>query len=78
MAVSEIQEIQTEESRKINEAFDHLLSFMRPRMKPEDEYPIEKAFQLALDAHGSQRRKSGEPYILHPIEVAQICAEEIG
>lgn len=78
MTIAAIQEIQMEESQEINEAFDHLLRLMRPRMKPEDEYPIEKAFQLALDSHGSQRRKSGEPYILHPIAVAKICAEEIG
>lgn len=36
------------------------------------------AYELAVEAHAKQRRKSGEPYILHPIEVARICVEEIG
>jgi GTP pyrophosphokinase len=39
---------------------------------------IRKAFDVALDAHKDMRRKSGEPYIYHPIAVARICAEEIG
>jgi GTP pyrophosphokinase len=39
---------------------------------------IRKAFDVALDAHKNDRRKSGEPYIYHPIAVARICAEEIG
>ena len=37
---------------------------------------IRKAFDVALDAHKDMRRKSGEPYIYHPIAVARICAEE--
>ncbi|MDO9512124.1 MAG: RelA/SpoT family protein [Bacteroidales bacterium] len=44
----------------------------------EDRVLIRKAFNVALDAHSGMRRKSGEPYIMHPIEVAIICAEEIG
>lgn len=39
---------------------------------------IRKAFDVALEAHKNDRRKSGEPYIFHPIAVARICAEEIG
>ncbi len=39
---------------------------------------IRKAFNIAVEAHKDQRRKSGEPYIYHPIAVARICAEEIG
>lgn len=39
---------------------------------------IRKAFEVSVDAHKEMRRKSGEPYIYHPIAVAQICAEEIG
>jgi GTP pyrophosphokinase len=39
---------------------------------------LDKAFALALESHSDQRRKSGEPYIFHPIAVAKICVEEIG
>lgn len=39
---------------------------------------IDKAFHIALDAHKDQRRKKGEPYILHPIAVAKIVANDIG
>ncbi len=48
------------------------------RTKPEDTAYIRKAFNYAADAHKSMRRKSGEPYITHPIAVARICTEEIG
>ncbi len=48
------------------------------RKTPEDTARIRKAFNVAADAHMSMRRKSGEPYITHPIAVARICAEEIG
>ncbi len=43
-----------------------------------DRKNIRAAFELAVDAHHKQRRKSGEPYVLHPIEVARICVQEIG
>ncbi len=39
---------------------------------------IRQAFEMAADAHKTMRRKSGEPYILHPLAVAMICVEEIG
>ena len=39
---------------------------------------MRKAFDVAVEAHKNDRRKSGEPYIFHPIAVARICAEEIG
>lgn len=44
----------------------------------QDRKQIRKAFDIALEAHKDMRRKSGEPYIYHPIAVARICAEEIG
>jgi GTP pyrophosphokinase len=50
---------------------------MKDRSK-EDTKKIRKAFDVALDAHKEMRRKSGEPYIYHPIAVARICAEEMG
>src|SRR5690606_20261607 len=49
------------------------------RILDEDQNKlIRKAFHIALDAHKDQRRKTGEPYIYHPIEVAKIVANEIG
>ena len=48
------------------------------RTTPEDTAFIRKAFNFATEAHMSMRRKSGEPYITHPIAVARICTEEIG
>jgi guanosine-3',5'-bis(diphosphate) 3'-pyrophosphohydrolase len=45
---------------------------------PEDTAYIRKAFNYAAEAHMTMRRKSGEPYITHPIAVARICTEEIG
>jgi len=55
-----------------------LLSFVEPFTEKEDRKLIEKAFNLAQDAHAEVRRKSGEPYILHPLAVALIVAREIG
>lgn len=67
------------ESKEIVRRYRKLLRSVRPQLKSrEDEKQIRKAFQIALDAHSNMRRKSGEPYIYHPIAVAQICAEEIG
>lgn len=48
------------------------------RKNKEDTNRVRKAFNVAADAHMTMRRKSGEPYITHPIAVARICAEEIG
>jgi guanosine-3',5'-bis(diphosphate) 3'-pyrophosphohydrolase len=69
----------TEEEKKlIQRAYRRLLRTVKSNMKPTDRANIRKAYELAVDAHHTQRRKSGEPYILHPIEVARICVEEIG
>ncbi len=61
----------------IQEAYAGLLEAIRPKMDNDDRLNIQKAFELAREAHKDQRRKSGEPYITHPIAVAKICAEEI-
>jgi GTP diphosphokinase / guanosine-3',5'-bis(diphosphate) 3'-diphosphatase len=58
--------------------FDELLVKMEDALKDEDRTNLERAYTLAVDAHKYQRRKTGEPYIFHPIEVARICFEEIG
>jgi guanosine-3',5'-bis(diphosphate) 3'-pyrophosphohydrolase len=70
--------IDLEQERKdILNAFRGLLRAAKDRSK-EDTRMIRKAFDVAVDAHKDMRRKSGEPYIFHPIAVARICAEDIG
>ncbi len=67
-----------EEKRLIKNAYRKLLRSVQSELKNEDRKLIRMAYELAVEAHQLQRRKSGEPYILHPIAVATICAEEIG
>ncbi len=67
-----------EEKKLIRRAYRRLLRTVKSKLNNEDRENIRKAYELAVDAHRLQRRKSGEPYILHPIEVARICVEEIG
>lgn len=74
----EVLVIQEEEKKLIQNAYRRLLRSINAEMEEEDRRNIRKAYELAVKAHNKQRRKSGEPYILHPIAVAQICAEEIG
>ncbi|MFA7273457.1 MAG: RelA/SpoT family protein [Crocinitomicaceae bacterium] len=78
MAENPVFEIDLEQERKeILSAFRSMLRSCKNRSK-EDTRQIRKAFDVALDAHKDMRRKSGEPYIYHPIAVAKICTEEIG
>ncbi len=65
------------ENKVIVKAYKNLLHILKEKSK-EDKKRIREAFELSLEAHKNVRRKSGEPYILHPLAVAQICAEEIG
>jgi GTP diphosphokinase / guanosine-3',5'-bis(diphosphate) 3'-diphosphatase len=67
-----------EDKRLIQSAYRKLLHSIKSKMDQDDKRAIRKAYEIAVQAHSSQRRKSGEPYILHPIAVARICAEEIG
>jgi GTP diphosphokinase / guanosine-3',5'-bis(diphosphate) 3'-diphosphatase len=62
----------------IQRAYRLLLKSIKTPVTAEDSKNIRRAYEMAVDAHSVQRRKSGEPYILHPIAVARICAEEIG
>lgn len=74
----EYSNINLEQERKeILNAFRGLLRTHKNRSK-EDTRIIRKAFDVAVEAHKEMRRKSGEPYIYHPIAVARICAEEMG
>lgn len=62
----------------IDGAFGDLLNSIEYKTDKDDVDLIKRAFRLANDAHNGVRRKTGEPYITHPIEVAQIVATEIG
>ncbi|TAK37274.1 MAG: bifunctional (p)ppGpp synthetase/guanosine-3',5'-bis(diphosphate) 3'-pyrophosphohydrolase [Saprospiraceae bacterium] len=67
-----------DEEQVINRAYRRLLRTLQGKMDNRDKELVRSAFELAAEAHKKQRRKSGEPYILHPIEVARISIEEIG
>ena len=67
-----------EENKEILRRYRKLLRYAKPVLKHGDTKVIRKAFDTALEAHKDMRRKSGEPYIFHPIEVAQIAVQEIG
>lgn len=66
------------ERKIIINAYRNLLKSIVVEVNEEARKNIRKAFDLAVTAHANQRRKTGEPYILHPIEVARICAKEMG
>ncbi|WP_316815896.1 bifunctional (p)ppGpp synthetase/guanosine-3',5'-bis(diphosphate) 3'-pyrophosphohydrolase [Pedobacter nyackensis] len=66
------------EKQEILKRYRALLRACKPTMQRGDKKEIRKAFDMALESHKNMRRKSGEPYIYHPIAVAQIAAEEIG
>jgi guanosine-3',5'-bis(diphosphate) 3'-pyrophosphohydrolase len=66
------------EKKEIISRYRKLLRKAKPILKDGDARRIKKAFTIALEAHKDMRRKSGEPYIFHPLAVAQICVEEIG
>ncbi|MGE0078835.1 MAG: bifunctional (p)ppGpp synthetase/guanosine-3',5'-bis(diphosphate) 3'-pyrophosphohydrolase [Bacteroidales bacterium] len=71
--------LQTEEEKiLIQSHFDDMLRGCTRCTSEEDQKLIQKAFNLANEAHKGVRRKSGEPYILHPIAVAKIVTQEIG
>jgi GTP pyrophosphokinase len=67
-----------EEKKLILREYRALLRSLKSKLKPGDKDLIRRAFEMAVDAHKTMRRKSGEPFILHPLAVAQICVEEIG
>ena len=69
--------MQEDYDRIIQERADHVFKVMAGRVSAEDMERIRAAFELARKAHAPQKRKTGEPYILHPIAVAIIAAEEL-
>lgn len=66
------------ENAAIAQAYKELLRVSYQTLSKDDKKLIRHAFEVALDAHKDQRRKSGEAYIFHPIAVAKIVAQEIG
>lgn len=66
------------ENKAIARQYKELLKISYQTLTDEDKKLIRKAFDVAVDAHKDQRRKSGEAYIFHPIAVARIVASEIG
>jgi len=67
-----------EEKKEILRKYRALLRALKPKLKPGSKEQVRVAFEIAAEAHKTTRRKSGEPYILHPLAVAMICVEEIG
>lgn len=66
------------EKTEILKRYRALLRACKSTLQKGDKKMIRKAFEMALESHKDMRRKSGEPYIYHPIAVAQIAADEIG
>jgi GTP pyrophosphokinase len=67
-----------EEKKLILREYRALLRALKQRIKKGDKRLLRRAFEISADAHKDMRRKSGEPYILHPVAVARIVVEEIG
>ena len=72
------QEFIEAENKALTQEYKKLLRISYQALSREDKKQIREAFNLAVDAHKDQRRKSGEAYIFHPLAVAQIVASEIG
>jgi GTP diphosphokinase / guanosine-3',5'-bis(diphosphate) 3'-diphosphatase len=77
-AVPKYNLTEEQEKKLILREYRALLRALKPKLKPGDKELVRLAFEMAAEAHKTTRRKSGEPYILHPLAVARICVEEIG
>ncbi len=80
MSDNELLPLEREEQERVEilKRYKSLLRSVRHELTREQKKQIRLAFDLALDAHKDMRRKTGEPYIYHPIAVARIAAHEIG
>jgi GTP diphosphokinase / guanosine-3',5'-bis(diphosphate) 3'-diphosphatase len=67
-----------QEKKLILREYRALLRSLKPKLKSGDKELVRNAFEMSAEAHKTMRRKSGEPYILHPLAVARICSEEVG
>jgi guanosine-3',5'-bis(diphosphate) 3'-pyrophosphohydrolase len=78
IATSIYNKNEEDEKKLILREYRALLRGLKTRIKKGDKDLLRRAFEMAADAHKDMRRKSGEPYILHPLAVARIVVEEIG
>jgi len=67
-----------EEKKEIAKRYKDMLTNTYQSLSKEDKVMIRKALELSVDAHKDQRRKTGEPFIYHPLAVAKIVANDIG
>ena len=67
-----------QEKKEILNRYKSLLRSCAEKINKKDKKEIRKAFDFAVKAHQEMRRKSGEPYIYHPIAVSHIASKEIG
>jgi len=67
-----------QENKEIVRQYRALLKVLKPKVKAGDKTLLRRAFEMSVEAHKTMRRKSGEPYIFHPLAVSRICVEEIG
>src|ERR1041385_674974 len=67
-----------QEKKTILKEYRGLLRSLRKNVSPQEKKMLRKAFELAMESHKDMRRKSGEPYVLHPIAAAKIVSEEMG
>jgi GTP pyrophosphokinase len=74
----EIQYDEQYERKEILKRYRHLLRALGNKANAGDKKQIRRAFEMALEAHKNMRRKSGEPYIFHPLAVSMIVVQEIG
>ena len=65
-------------NQQISREYKNLLKISYQTLNVDDKVLIRKALEIAIDAHSNQTRKSGIPYIFHPISVAKIVASKIG
>jgi GTP pyrophosphokinase len=72
------EEVLEAEKKELTKQYKELLKISYRRLTAADKRLIRSAFDVAVDAHKEQRRKSGEAYVFHPIAVAKIVASEIG
>ncbi len=67
-----------EEKKMILKEYRSLLRSLRKNVSSQEKKMVREAFELAMESHKDMRRKSGEPYVLHPIAVAKIVSDEMG